>query len=158
MVLSANICPETISNPFGIRQGMNFKNVHVCAVDTFPQAALKSPFVFSVSMFFSFNWIFYWHAATKSSKYSLRCMSKSSSVFWPQLCLQAPCNVLHMLFLSSKWLLQENWRHNDSGKGLAHTGFGSKQNAMLHSLGKSGQYCWIATPSFQTAMIKMATK
>ena len=60
MVLSASICPETISNPFGMRQGiMNFKNVHVCTVDTFPQAALKSALVFSVSMFFSFNWIFY---------------------------------------------------------------------------------------------------
>lgn len=51
MVLSAHICPETISNPFGTRQGMNFKNVHVCAVDTFPQATLKSPFVFSACFF-----------------------------------------------------------------------------------------------------------
>lgn len=68
MVLSASICPEAISYPSGMRQGMNLKNVHVCTVDTFPQAALKSVCVFFLSMFLFFNCVFYLYVATKSSK------------------------------------------------------------------------------------------
>lgn len=54
---------------------------------------------------------------------SLGRTSKSSSVFGLQMCLWAPCNFLHMLFLSSKWLLRENWGNKDRGEGLPRTGF-----------------------------------
>lgn len=89
---------------------------------------------------------------------SLGRTSKSSSVFGLQMCLWAPCNFLHMLFLSSKWLLQENWGNKDNGEGLPRTGFLLRTKCHAAQPREMSAILLDCHPSFQTAMTKMAKK
>lgn len=71
-------------------------------VVTFPQAAL-SLCVFFFSLIGSFIYVMQKIYHQNIFGVSLRCMSKSTSMFWPQVCLWAPCNFF-TYDVSSKWL------------------------------------------------------
>lgn len=84
---SASICPDAISDTRGMRRGSN-KNVHGCAAGAFPRAAFRSMCVFSLC-FSSVGPFIYGLQLTqhKALGGSLGCLPKSSSMFWPRVCL-----------------------------------------------------------------------